>query len=241
MADLDLFSGIHGIGPGGGAEEQTTEHKKRWSLRQETELRFEIDQTELVVMKLLSGTAELFGSELPRGVEVVFQQGGSGAIFTWHGCDLEVSGQPSHIYVESDTTMKQTCAVHGVLDARRARARAAGGAGPRVLIAGPADSGKSTVTRLLLAYAARMQWAPTLVDLDLGAGFIGVPGTIGACSLRAPLELRGDFGGEGEAVLQYFYGMLLPHSSHCSHCSHAPNIRSHSNEINVHRFYRRCA
>jgi polyribonucleotide 5'-hydroxyl-kinase len=191
MADLDLFSGIQGVGAGGaGVEEQAPEHKKRWSLRQETELRFEVDPTELVVMKLLSGTAELFGSELPRGVDVVFQQGGSGAIFTWHGCDLEVSGQPAHIYVESDTTMKQTCAIHGVLDARRSRAREGGGAGPRVLIVGPPDSGKSTVTRLLLAYATRMQWAPTLVDLDLGAGFIGVPGSVGACSVRTPMELR---------------------------------------------------
>ena len=89
-----------------------------------------------------------------------------------------------------------------------AKAKQQGTQGPRVLIVGPPDSGKSTVARLLLAYAARMFWKPTLVDMDLGAGFIGVPGAFGAAVVEAPLALRGAIG--DEKALMYYYGSMQP-------------------------------
>ena len=36
-------------------------------------------------------------------------------------------------------------------------------------IVGPTDVGKSSLAKLLLSYAVRMQWQPTMVDLDIGA------------------------------------------------------------------------
>ncbi len=50
-----------------------------------------------------------------------------------------------------------------------------GGAGAEVSAAaaqvvGPTDSGKSSLARILLNYAVRAGWAPTAVDLDIGAG-----------------------------------------------------------------------
>ncbi|CAI5938676.1 unnamed protein product [Closterium sp. NIES-64] len=38
---------------------------------------------------------------------------------------------------------------------------------PWVLLVGPTDSGKSTLARMLLCWAARQQWHPTYVDLDV--------------------------------------------------------------------------
>ena len=139
--DFDFFSGINAST----AEEEEEEHKKTWSLPARNELRFEIEQADAVSFKLLKGTAEMFGSEMPPGQEILFDSGGSGCIYTWHGCEIEIYGKPGHAYVESDTTMHATCAIHDVLEARRARARAGGAGGgengPRVLVAGPAAPG----------------------------------------------------------------------------------------------------
>ena len=38
--------------------------------------------------------------------------------------------------------------------------------GPRVLVVGPPDVGKTTLSKLLLNYAVRMQHKPLFVDLD---------------------------------------------------------------------------
>lgn len=51
--------------------------------------------------------------------------------------------------------------------------------GPITMVVGPADVGKSTVSRILLNYAVRMGRAPIFVDLDVGQGQISVPGSIG--------------------------------------------------------------
>jgi ATPase subunit of ABC transporter with duplicated ATPase domains len=40
--------------------------------------------------------------------------------------------------------------------------------GPRVLVVGPTDVGKSTLCRLLVNYAVRSGHTPLLVDLDVG-------------------------------------------------------------------------
>lgn len=51
------------------------------------------------------------------------------------------------------------------------------------MIVGPYDSGKSTLARILSAYATRLDRTPILVDLDVGLGMISVPGCIGAVPL----------------------------------------------------------
>jgi polyribonucleotide 5'-hydroxyl-kinase len=75
--------------------------------------------------------------------------------------------------------------VHAMVESRREAAAASGGAGPRVLVAGPVDAGKSSLARILLAYGVRMGRKPLYVDLDVGQGDISVPGTIGAAQLDA--------------------------------------------------------
>lgn len=42
------------------------------------------------------------------------------------------------------------------------------------MLCGPVDSGKSTVAKILLAYATRLGRAPIFVDLDIGQGAITV-------------------------------------------------------------------
>jgi polyribonucleotide 5'-hydroxyl-kinase len=55
------------------------------------ELRIELEKGESCSIKLLGGTAEIFGFELSPGFENPLAEECKAAIFTWTGCDLEIS------------------------------------------------------------------------------------------------------------------------------------------------------
>ena len=82
------------------------------------------------------------------------------------------------------------------------------GQGPRVIVVGPTDSGKSTLSRMLLSWAAKQGWKPTFVDSDIGQGSITIPGCIAATPIEMPIDPV-----EGiplEMPLVYFYGHTTP-------------------------------
>ncbi|RRT67866.1 hypothetical protein BHE74_00012528 [Ensete ventricosum] len=83
---------------------------------------------------------------------------------------------------------------------------------PRVIVAGPTDSGKSSLCRMLLSWAFKQGWKPTYVDLDVGQGSI----TIG-CIVAAPVEMPIDAIGRNSFGNAYFYrigcGPQAPHSA----------------------------
>merc|ERR1719204_2667960 len=76
--------------------------------------------------------------------------------------------------------------------------------GPRVLIVGPKDCGKSTLTKILANYAVRLGRKPTLVDLDVGQNMISIPGTVAAVFLERPMEVESGLDVVSPIVL--FYG-----------------------------------
>jgi polyribonucleotide 5'-hydroxyl-kinase len=114
-------------------------------------------------------------------------------------------------YAAEDTPMVSYANLHAMLEARRAAAaaRLAAGsgsvaetAGPRVLVCGPTDVGKSSLVAVLLAYAVRVGRRPTLVDLDPGQGALCVPGTLCATPVdRASLSVEGGGGVGGGGTL----------------------------------------
>lgn len=65
----------------------------RYDLEKETELRFEVEAGERVQLELLSGLAEVFGSELNRNKKYTFGPGSKIAVFTWQGCSVSLSGE----------------------------------------------------------------------------------------------------------------------------------------------------
>ena len=74
-----------GAGPGAGGT--------RFDLEKETELRFEVEAGERVQLELLTGLAEVFGSELNRNKKYTFGPGSKIAVFTWQGCSVSLSGK----------------------------------------------------------------------------------------------------------------------------------------------------
>uniref|UniRef100_A0A0D6R4E5 Protein CLP1 homolog n=1 Tax=Araucaria cunninghamii TaxID=56994 RepID=A0A0D6R4E5_ARACU len=187
---------------------------KTFNLSKESELRIEVGMDTPLRLQLSSGTAEIFGTELPPQYWITFPPAHKFAIFTWNGATVEVDGTAEVAYVADETPMVSYVNVHAVLERRRARAKEAsmsspsGSEGPRVIVVGPTDSGKSSLSRMLLSWAARLSWKPTFVDLDIGQGSISIPGAIAATPIEMPIDPV-----EGiplEMPIVYFYGHNQP-------------------------------
>lgn len=76
------------------------------------------------------------------------------------------------------------------------------------MVVGPADVGKSTLTRILLNYAVRFGRRPIYVDLDVGQGSLAVPGTLGAVLVERAASVREGF--SQEAPIIYNFGDKSP-------------------------------
>ncbi|KAL3657324.1 hypothetical protein V7S43_017831 [Phytophthora oleae] len=173
-------------------------------LAREGEYRVEVPPQTEVGIKLKSGSAEIFGVELAIDREYTFRDRKL-AIFTWYGCTLEVRGAPEVAYTSEETPMDSYLNIHAQLQRRRELAKAKHAAGPRVLVCGPVDSGKSTLTQILVSYALRLGEKPTLVELDVGHGCLSVPGTLSASPLDMnSLSIEEDF--ILTNPLAFFYG-----------------------------------
>nr|CAB3446112.1 unnamed protein product [Digitaria exilis] len=189
---------------------------RQFKLDPRSELRVEVPPDAPLRVRLVAGTAEIFGTELPPEGWVPIPPRSKIAIFTWHGATLELDGVTESEYPSEETPMVVYVNTHAILDARRARARAAaaqGGdleasQGPRVIVVGPTDSGKSTLCKMLLSWAAKLGWKPTYVDLDIGQGSITIPGCISATPIEKPIDIVD--GIPLEMPLVYFYGHPTP-------------------------------
>lgn len=76
-------------------------------------------------------------------------------IYTWHGCRIQVEGQ-CHSYIADETPMALFVNTHAILQGHRNSAKRTNGAGPKVMVVGATDSGKSSLCTLLTNYGARM-------------------------------------------------------------------------------------
>ncbi|XP_071711547.1 protein CLP1 homolog [Rutidosis leptorrhynchoides] len=186
---------------------------KQVKLEKESELRIEVNVNTSLRLRLLNGTAEIYGTEMPPENWLIFPPKMKFAIFTWYGATIEMQDNTETDYVADETPMISYVNVHAVLEGRRNRAKAAAGdadasQGPRVIVVGPTDSGKSTLSRMLLSWAAKQGWKPTFVDLDVGQGSITIPGCVAASPIEMPIDPV-----EGiplEMPLVYYYGHNTP-------------------------------
>ncbi|KAK0393448.1 hypothetical protein QR680_000216 [Steinernema hermaphroditum] len=156
---------------------------EQFTLKEDNELRFDV-VSEDVAIELCSGRAEVFGTELKQNEKYVFLPGMRVAVFSWTGATIEISGSASNAYVaESNHPMILYLNTHEGMEQIRVKARAdltGKTRGPRTMVVGPTDVGKSTVCRILTNYAVRMGHTPMYVDVDVGQGNVSVAGTIGA-------------------------------------------------------------
>ncbi|KAJ4120121.1 Cleavage polyadenylation factor subunit clp1 [Fusarium equiseti] len=170
----------------------TTSSTRVVTLRPACEWRFQTSLASPVIVKLLSGTAEKDGVELGPKNAYTFA-GVKSKILTWHGCEFEVDG---HCDVESvaeyanptDNPANAHMNLHGQLNDMRQKAEREGKEGPRVLVVGPADVGKTTVARTLASYATRMGYQPLVVNTNPREGLLSLPGTLSASVLATIMD-----------------------------------------------------
>lgn len=145
------------------------------------ELRFEVlaKTNDRVLVTVRIGMAEYFGADLVPGWSYDFASGAVVAIYTKQGCVLEVEGKTSFMYVGKNTPMPLYCNFHTSLEFKRLNAITEHSYGPTVMVVGHADSGKTSLCRILLNYSVNNSHKPMFVDLDVMRGHIGPPGTIG--------------------------------------------------------------
>lgn len=179
-----------------------------FQLEQESELRFEVEAGSSVQLELLSGKAEMFGSELATGRKYNFGTGSKLAVFTWHGCHIKLTGGTEVAYISKETPMAVYLNVHVALDQLRQQSEKESSRGPRLMIVGPSDVGKSTLCSMLLNYGVRMGRSPLLVDLDVGQGQVSIPGTIGAYVVERTADVEEGF--SQNAPLVFHFGHTTP-------------------------------
>lgn len=182
------------------------------------EWRFEVPFKLVMVIKVLEGIGEIFGTELPTNTELEF----SGVKYALYaplpdGCKLEyyiklnkenstTSNEASEIseYISEDNCMKQYINLHFALEAKRQEINdhnlvnsGSHKKAPKVLIVGNRFSGKTTLSKILASYAFKMDRCPILVNLNPRDGVFSLPGSITATAISDNFDLEsvGGYGG----------------------------------------------
>jgi polyribonucleotide 5'-hydroxyl-kinase len=183
------------------------EETKKFILPVENELRFEGDLGNYISVTLTEGRAELFGTELAKNKEYILQ-GVKAGVFTWHGCKLEVKGKLAMSYTSDTTPMLEYINTHMALEKMREQSKVSNLPGPRVVVVGGEDVGKTTLCRILLNYAVRRFYKPLFIDLDVSLNDVGLPGTIGSLLMERPVDIEAGF--PIVSPLLFHFGRLSP-------------------------------
>ncbi|KAI8618295.1 protein CLP1 [Chytriomyces sp. MP71] len=209
------------------ASQPTTSHQpSEWEtfvLETEHELRLETGQKEGVAIKLAasgSGSAEVFGTELAPEVEYSIQPNTKLAIFSYTGCRILVRGSPLVSYTAGETPMASYLNVHLALEGARRDASSFSTStnllkGPRVLVVGPSDVGKSSLCKILLNYSVKLGHKQVYADIDCTeVGGLSMPGSISASVFSRVVDVEEGMGGTlvstGTSPIVFYYGYGEP-------------------------------
>lgn len=109
--------------------------------------------------------------------------------------------------------------VHLALETLRNEAKGQGRDGPRILVLGPSNAGKTSLVKILTAYAIRLDRQPLVVNLDPEEGVMSLPGTLTATAFKTLLDVEEGWGSSPmsgpsavpvKLPLVYSYGLPNP-------------------------------
>lgn len=112
--------------------------------------------------------------------------------------------------------------LHFALERVRDQASLEGIDGPRVLLLGPENAGKTSLAKLLTAYATKSGRQPLTVNLDTKEGMLSIPGSLTAASFSSIIDVEHGWGNSPtngpsqvpvKLPLVYFYGKANPEES----------------------------
>lgn len=109
--------------------------------------------------------------------------------------------------------------LHFALETMREEAQDSGNDGPRVLLLGPENAGKTSLAKILTAYGTKIGRQPIVVNLDPTEAMLSVPGTLTAAAFRTMLDIEEGWGSSPmsgpspvpvKLPLVYSYPLLSP-------------------------------
>ncbi|KAL7631662.1 UNVERIFIED_CONTAM: hypothetical protein RMT77_018031 [Armadillidium vulgare] len=191
--------------------------ENEYRLETNSELRFEVEGKDSVELILISGKAEIFGTELAPNKVYKFNPGAKVAVYTWFTCCVKIKGKTDGTYIAKETPMIMYLNMHACLEKLRVQAddnftQDQSTRGPVTMIVGPSDVGKTTLCKILLNYAVRQGRRPIYVDLDVGQGDISICGTMGAVLVERTASVEEGF--SQEAPLVFSFGHTTPRTNH---------------------------
>jgi len=105
------------------------------------------------------------------------------------------------------------------LEKLRQEASKSGREGPKVLVVGPSNAGKTSLVKLLTAYAVRMDRQPLVVNTDSREGLLSIPGSLTATPFASIVDVEQGWGSSPTSgpspvpvklPLCYYYGLPSP-------------------------------
>ncbi|KAG7819933.1 hypothetical protein KL919_005197 [Ogataea angusta] len=169
------------------------------------EWRFEVAAKDKLKLKLVDGTAEIFGTELSPNIEYAFQGSVKLCVFSFSGCKLQFwNCQPLSEYVSEESCVGQYLTLHLGLEKQRVVE------GPRVLVIGGKDSGKTALCRTLASYAEKQDHQPMLVNLNPRDFQFVIPGNLSATAISDLFNLENVALGESVTTGPSFYHQKQP-------------------------------
>ena len=118
-----------------------------------------------------------------------------------------------------ETPMVSYANTHFALEGLRQEAVRNGREGPRVLVVGPSNAGKTSLVKLLTAYAQRGNRIPLVVNTDSREGIMSVPGSLTAIAFASIIDVEEGWGSSPTSgpspvpvklPLCYYYGLPSP-------------------------------
>jgi polyribonucleotide 5'-hydroxyl-kinase len=118
-----------------------------------------------------------------------------------------------------ETPMVSYANTHFALEGLRQEAGRNDREGPRVLVVGPSNAGKTSLVKLLTAYATRGGRQPLIVNTDSREGMLSIPGTLTAAAFASIIDVEEGWGSSPTSgpspvpvklPLCYYYGLPSP-------------------------------
>lgn len=176
-------------GPGGDDEF----HKL--SIAQSSEWNVEVSSDTRLTVRIISGIAEIFGTELAVDKEYNFRNYKFG-LYAIEDVELEwrcqeLSSEKLNISVNS--TAKFVYNLHFALE----KMRSSSFDGPRVLVVGETGCGRTTLCRTLCSYGIKFKsYQPMYVNLDPQQGIFSPPGCVTATPISDILDVQSNTWGQ---------------------------------------------
>lgn len=222
-------------------------------IKGQSEWRFEVPFRTILKLKVLNGVGEVFGTELPLGVELLF----TGVKYSVYapldeGCKVEYYCVPNKVnstitneddeiseYMSEETSMNHYMNLHFALESYRQSTSehnftntSSQKAGPRVLVVGNRHSGKTSLVKILASYACKMDRMPILVNLNPRDGVFSVPGSLTATPISDAFDLESVNGWGGSTTSgSTFHNPKQPLVKNYGFTSHTENLDLYKYQI----------